>query len=869
VLLVGVHGAAWAGVETPLAWQDKTNERESDADGNGVEDLIDEMEDGTRIDVLVLLTRCLEDEHRERLEEVGELGFQSSYLSFVALKDVVKEDAVALAQEEFVWQVALDAEAEVGLNISNPAIKVRWSGAYPKENVDTAFPGTDGRGVTIAILDSGCDDHLHESLPLAIGGYDALTNREINPDDENGHGTHVAGIALGRGGPGRGFIGIARGANLVDVKVIGANGRGNISTILRGLEWTIRNRNRFNIRVINMSLGVCQHSIGRDVWSQLTNIAVARGISVACCAFNTGNCGLGDNAHLVCAPAAADFAMSVAAAGYAPIGRGAPTINRRDDTIAKFSLIGPRLDGGLKPDVTAHGTDHPAPIANDGIKSAEHNTANEYVRFVGTSMASPHVAGVAALIIQCRPNISPFQVKAAILSQAEGRRERGDGWFHPIWSRFWGWGLVDAFKAVDCVCNDVCKPDLLFDDNTTAPFPRNVFSRDLYTSNPRIVAGVWNRINARVHNVVPPGCRPEDAKDATNVRVQIGIYITGNNPGMYFLCERIIPLIRANSYVTVSCPWRPGVYGPGAVTHGCLKARILYPCDADFSNNDAQRNVDIQNTVIRATPEPLEFRMLVENYTETDFPRVEIRATPEPPDPWELDLLIDGEPYAPFPFNELDCPKVLTALLDPRDATRGAVTVNIEVVGIDDEGEEHSLGGGVITGQIPDYQVAGGGSFEQDGKVSVVRIELEGSGDPNTPPGTFRDTEDVLGELQVYDYATNTKIETTLLTPPGEDDEVTGADTGDERTVSGVAVEALVTRDGEETPNVLIDFLLTESGGVVSYEVRDHATQELMVGGTGRPGRASLAVTIIGAAPSPSPSPAPNPIPLPRPGPTP
>lgn len=344
--------------------------------------------------------------------------------------------------------------------------------------------GAFGRGVTVAILDTGVNDEAdpstgypgHEALRGKwVGGGsffagDPLLNtpidQSVNPKhtvdpDATYHGTHVAGTAIGSGGPeGVGatvpgfYAGLAPEARLIDMKVLSDAGAGFGAA--DALDWLIVNR--FNswgltgadsiyrgVDVANLSLGGSDASDGTDANSAAVNAAVRANILVCVASGNDGN-----TAFMV-SPGAADLALTVGSfTDY-------NTVGRDDDVVADYSNEGPRLDDGdadhedeMKPNVLGSGT---------GVLSAlgdPTTDGRQYHHINGTSMACPSVAGVAALVRGANPGLSALQVRRLLMDTADHRTAGGkqppsaadpfevDPNYHPSW----GWGQVDAFAAV-------------------------------------------------------------------------------------------------------------------------------------------------------------------------------------------------------------------------------------------------------------------------------------------------------------------------------------------------------------------------------------------------------------------------------------
>jgi subtilisin family serine protease len=276
--------------------------------------------------------------------------------------------------------------------------------------------GLDGTGTTVAVLDTGYDpDH-----PDLAGQVAAAENFTPSPSvvDHHGHGTHVASTVAGTGAASGGqFRGVAPGASLLVGKVLDDNGFGDSSWIIAGMEWAAQQ----GADVISMSLNDQFPTDGTDPMSQAVDrISDETGVLVVASAGNRAAL------RTVYAPGAARAALTVGAVG-------------RTDQLAGFSSRGPGLTHAeVKPEITAPGVGIAAARAAGtalGPVVDEH-----YVRSDGTSMATPHVAGAAAILAQAHPEWTGTELKAALTSTAVA----GAGqWFEQ------GTGRVDVARAVD------------------------------------------------------------------------------------------------------------------------------------------------------------------------------------------------------------------------------------------------------------------------------------------------------------------------------------------------------------------------------------------------------------------------------------
>ncbi|WP_326578940.1 S8 family serine peptidase [Actinacidiphila glaucinigra] len=251
--------------------------------------------------------------------------------------------------------------------------------------------GDTGQGVDVAVLDTGIDAG-HPDLADRVASRQSFVPYETT-DDGAGHGTHVASIIAGTGAASDGKEkGVAPGARLRIGKVLDDSGSGQTSWALEGMEWAAVEQ---HAKVINMSLGTGEVSDGTDPMSLAVDSLSARtGALFVIAAGNTGAPGS------IGAPGAADSALTVGAVDS-------------DDSLAPFSSQGPRVDGALKPEITAPGVNILA--ANSRFTG---NGQGAYQSMSGTSMATPHVAGAAALLAAARPGLTGAQLKDLLASSS-------------------------------------------------------------------------------------------------------------------------------------------------------------------------------------------------------------------------------------------------------------------------------------------------------------------------------------------------------------------------------------------------------------------------------------------------------------------
>ncbi|OLF13159.1 hypothetical protein BLA60_05365 [Actinophytocola xinjiangensis] len=254
--------------------------------------------------------------------------------------------------------------------------------------------GYTGEGVTVAVLDTGVDQ-THPDLTDREVGEQNFTDAPDNVDNF-GHGTHVASIVAGTGAKSDGkYRGVAWDASILDGKVLDDNGSGQESWIVAGMEWAATQ----GADVVNLSLGGSDTADTDPLEEAVNTLSAEHGTLFVIAAGNSG-----PGAESVGSPGSAEAALTVGAVD-------------RDDTIAPFSSRGPRVgDGAIKPDITAPGV---------GIVAALHSAGtigdpvvDGYTALSGTSMATPHVAGAAALLAQRHPDWTGEQLKAALSASA-------------------------------------------------------------------------------------------------------------------------------------------------------------------------------------------------------------------------------------------------------------------------------------------------------------------------------------------------------------------------------------------------------------------------------------------------------------------
>ncbi|MEV7344174.1 S8 family serine peptidase [Streptomyces sp. NPDC093544] len=292
--------------------------------------------------------------------------------------------SAAVASSAKVATIRLDGRVEAALDRSVPQIGApeAWRAGY------------DGKGVKVAVLDTGVDA-THPDLTDRI---DAQKNFSDATDtvDRVGHGTHVASTIAGSGSKSDGkYKGVAPGARLLVGKVLDDSGSGYESGIVAGMQWAVAE----GAKVVNLSLGGPDTAETDTLEQAVNDLSAASGTLFVIAAGNDG-----PDEGTIGSPGSAAAALTVGAVD-------------QDDATADFSSRGPTADGSLKPDITAPGVAIVAAHAAQGTDGDP--AADGYVSMSGTSMATPHVTGAAAILAQEHPDWTGEQIKAALVASAK------------------------------------------------------------------------------------------------------------------------------------------------------------------------------------------------------------------------------------------------------------------------------------------------------------------------------------------------------------------------------------------------------------------------------------------------------------------
>ncbi len=331
---------------------------------------------------------------------------------------------------------------------NDPAYGVQWH--YKAMNLEAAWDitdGTTGTPVTVAVVDTGSTDHpdLQGSF---VGGYDFISDpvraddgdgRDDDPTDLGGdsgyHGSHVAGTIGARSNNGLGVAGVNWGARVVPVRVLGTDGSGTSADILAGVQWAAGisvagvPENPNPAKVVNLSLGGSRSCSQSE--QQIYDSLKAKGVIVVVAAGNENDDASNSS------PASCKNVITVGATG--PTGTRAP-----------YSNYGSRIDimapgGDTKQTITVGGKTYPAGVLSTLL---DDKGQPSYVFYQGTSMATPHVAGLVSLMLSRDPGLTfetvlaRLKAASAPLSATTCNRPSGTDC---------GAGLVDAVKALNAI----------------------------------------------------------------------------------------------------------------------------------------------------------------------------------------------------------------------------------------------------------------------------------------------------------------------------------------------------------------------------------------------------------------------------------
>ena len=294
--------------------------------------------------------------------------------------------------------------------------------------------GYTGKGIGIAILDTGISPNNDFLYPKnRILAFKDFINNKSKPYDDNGHGTHVAGIAGGSGINSNGkYRGIAPDCNFIGVKVLNNEGKGNASDVLAGLQWVMDNKEKYNIKIANLSIGTSNTSSNdplvkavENMWDSEVIITIAAGND-------------GPKKHTISSPAISRKVITIGASD------DNITANVWGNNLINFSGRGPTLECIVKPDILAPGVNIISCLSNSVSKQSNEIVDKNYFSLSGTSMSTPIVSGAIALLLEKYKDLKPDDVKLMLKKCCKNLH---------LPKNQQGWGLLDVYKLLS---QEVC-----------------------------------------------------------------------------------------------------------------------------------------------------------------------------------------------------------------------------------------------------------------------------------------------------------------------------------------------------------------------------------------------------------------------------
>jgi len=381
-----------------------------DMNCNGIEDCLEKIEREEVQDNLKVIVVHDEDVSLKQ-QSLGLwkanfkiLSGSSMEVSSDRLEDLARMDGIRGVYEDRKLQIL--GEYPEGYNPRND----------PRMRSESAI----GKGVTVAILDTGADpkhlclddidDDLSTEDPKIVAFKDFVNDRK-EPYDDHGHGTHCASLIAGTGSGG----GVAPGAELVVVKVMDDYGSCYLSDALSALDWCLENREDLEIDAISFSVGGDGPSDGTSLLDEACNNIVDEGVVVCVAAGNSG-----PNTMSIVEPGAAEKVITVGAVDS-------------DGEIFEMSSRGPTSDDRIKPDLVTVGVE---------VRSAKAGSFLDQSVMSGTSMATPQVAGAVAVLLEKDPSLKPDEVKRVLLKSADDM-----GPLEP--DNFYGYGALNLTRALE------------------------------------------------------------------------------------------------------------------------------------------------------------------------------------------------------------------------------------------------------------------------------------------------------------------------------------------------------------------------------------------------------------------------------------
>lgn len=348
----------------------------------------------------------------------------ASINSFCA--ELTKEEILKLVQKDQIETIYYDSDFMPCMEVTNEttginAIRKEWGLTGDRDGNTNQYSTED---IVIAVIDSGINANhqdLDEGKVLFFKDWTKRNGTEAY--DDNGHGTHVSGIISGTGEANKNNQGIAPGSALVVHKVYDSKGNGPMSNVIKAIQWCIDNKDVYNIKVINLSIGTPSQN-PNDPLCKIVNKAVRKGII---CCVAAGSKESFFNASVM-SPGLAKNAITVGS--VADSGKGGVYL-------ATFSGKGSPYISHIKPDVCAPGVN---------INSTDYATNDGYIVQSGSSMSTPYVSGVIALMLEANPELTDKEIKKILYENCEDFGPTGK-------DTNYGHGVLNPVKVIEMVTN--------------------------------------------------------------------------------------------------------------------------------------------------------------------------------------------------------------------------------------------------------------------------------------------------------------------------------------------------------------------------------------------------------------------------------
>ena len=373
------------------------------------------------------------------------VGAVTGSVAAPVLSSVETNPLVSAVTTPLVSAVTSNTSVQDGSGVAAPSL-LFYSNFPARIGADTLQQaGITGRGVTIAVLDSGLWEDLLQNYGNRVLATVDVLNGGSGPisGDPYGHGTHVTSIAAGGAQNLAGqYLSIAPQANVVAVQAFDGTGEGTYVDVIAGLDWIVANRSKYHIRVLNLSFGATPQSFyWNDPLDQAVMAAWQAGIVVVAAAGNEG-----PTPMTIDVPGNVPYVITVGALtdNYTPY-------DPSDDRLASFSSTGPTYEGFVKPELIAPGGHITASMSGSSyLANIDPNSmmpGENLFTMSGTSMAAAVTSGVVALMIQEDPSLTPDTVKCRLLSSAEPAVSSAGTLAYSVFQQ--GAGLIDAVAAVN------------------------------------------------------------------------------------------------------------------------------------------------------------------------------------------------------------------------------------------------------------------------------------------------------------------------------------------------------------------------------------------------------------------------------------